>query len=444
MTAIAPPTVAPWGHADPAATGRDRFLSGRMWIAVFVLFALFFILTPYDLLSSVSGYSLAERRGEIDAALDTVEGGNMVRRVSVLLLLLAGVIALVLARRTPRRHRLAIVAPGVAFLLVALASPAWSDDAAFTLRRIIVLVVLAVSACGFARVWDLPTLARVTLALSGLSIACGLGAELLLGTMHPLDPEYRFRGLSHPNGMGQLCALFVLSALVLARDHEGRRPVLWWLCATLGIGLLLLTKARGALVGASAAIVVLALVTADRRAILFTGSALVAAVAAVLMLVPAAGSDLAALISLGRPGASGELLTLTGRTDLWHDLLQYVGQRPVLGYAYDSFWVPSRILDIARSQGWIVGSSHSGYMDVLISLGVVGLALYLGLLASCLWVAFRSRQSGGMGALFALVMLVWLVTNMFTEVIWFGTSIPSLVALMVVHRLALQEDPDAR
>ena len=50
-----------------------------------------------------------------------------------------------------------------------------------------------------------------------------------------------------------------------------------------------------------------------------------------------------------------------------------------------------------------------------------------------------SRRRLGQSALFAIATLLWLYTNMFTEVIWFETSIPSMVALLVMCRLAYRE-----
>lgn len=444
----APPIVhrAP-GLLESAAgaPGRTRFLSGWSWVALLFLFGLFFVLTPYDLLSSVSGYSLAERHGEIDVALDTVEGGSVARRVTVLLLLAGGLVAAVGSRRESRGYNLAVVTSASAFLILALASPLWGDEFAFTLRRVIVLLVLAVSAFGFARAWDPQTIPRVTFVLAGASIVVGLAAEVVLGTMHPLDPEYRFRGLSHPNSMGQLCALFALSSIVLARQFEGGRSAIMQGLAVVGLGLLVMTKARGSIVGVAAALLFVAVSTIGRRTLLLAGSTLGSLLLGVTMFLPGF-SDKAgeAISSLGRSqGGAADLLTLTGRTSLWQDLFQYTAQRPVLGYGYDSFWTPSRILDIARSQGWIIGSSHSGYIDVLIGLGGVGLAVFLLLLASCLWSSIAQwRRTRSAGSLFAVMILLWLLTNIFTEVIWFETSIPSFIGMLVVARLTLKEAPE--
>ncbi len=436
--------AGPWQPERAAPHGRPRFLNRGTWLGTIVLFALFFVLTPYDLLSSVSGYSFAERRGEIDVALDTVQGGNMVRRVTVLGLLCVGVIALLMTRRALRRYHPAVAVSAAGFLLLAMASPLWGDDPSFTVRRVMVLLVLAVSAWGLARLWDLQTLVRVTFLMTGLSIAFGLAAEVVLGTMHPLDPEYRFRGLSHPNEMGELCGLFVISSMLLAKQLTRRRAALMLVVGIVGLGMLVLTKARGALARTIMALTLLVVTTADRRVLLFLGSALVSVLSGVLLFLPGVSDKITGILNLGRTEGA-DVTTLTGRTDLWHDLLQYAAQRPLLGYGYDSFWVPSRILEIAKSQGWIIGSSHSGYVDVLIGLGGIGCVLFLSLLAACLWAAAAMhRRTGTTGSLFAVAVLVWLCTNMATEVIWFETSIPSFIAMMVVGRLAIREPSGVR
>lgn len=418
----------------------DRvFLSGPAWAAVLALFGIFWVLTPFDLVSAISGYSLAERRAEIDSALNTIGDGSVTRRMGVLALGLMGVVALVLSRRESRRYHVAVTGSASALLLLAFVSPLWGDDPVVTARRVIVLFVLVCAVYGFARWWDLDTLTRATLIMTGMSIVTGLVAECVLGTMHPLDPSYRFRGVTHSNHMGELCALFTISCVVLAKRFEGRRSAVMMLAGALGVGLLLLTKARGALIGTGAALAVISVLGLERRRLLLAVSASASAILGAAIFLPDFSDRTQLFLTLGRPDAS-DVMTLTGRTNLWHDLLQYAAARPILGYGYDSFWVPTRILEIASSQGWIIGSSHSGYLDVLMSLGGVGLTLFVFILASCLWIALSSvRRTGKASSLFGVAVLVWLCTNMITEVVWFEPVLPSFVGLMVVARLALRE-----
>lgn len=77
--------------------------------------------------------------------------------------------------------------------------------------------------------------------------------------------------------------------------------------------------------------------------------------------------------------------TLTGRTEIWKDVLSKIQERPFLGHGYQAFWRfwDGESADIMYSQGWPVTHSHNGFLDVSLDLGVIGLALFLiGLIAT--------------------------------------------------------------
>lgn len=85
----------------------------------------------------------------------------------------------------------------------------------------------------------------------------------------------------------------------------------------------------------------------------------------------------------GFTSAVGRDTTLTGRSEIWQSLLPVAMQHPFGGHGYGGFWTPET-LNFFR-----VGEAHSGYLDVLIDIGFMGLILVsLFLLSSC----HRARQ----------------------------------------------------
>jgi exopolysaccharide production protein ExoQ len=71
--------------------------------------------------------------------------------------------------------------------------------------------------------------------------------------------------------------------------------------------------------------------------------------------------------------------SLTGRADVWAALLPVALRKPLLGYGFGGFWTPSTRDQFGISEG------HSGYLDVLLDSGFVGLALVtMFLVSSCL------------------------------------------------------------
>jgi exopolysaccharide production protein ExoQ len=94
-------------------------------------------------------------------------------------------------------------------------------------------------------------------------------------------------------------------------------------------------------------------------------------VGALLLLV---GAGLVWSLVAAGISASGRDLTLTGRTDLWSDLLDIAAEHPVLGVGYGSFWIGNTHNLWARHL-WTPTQGHNGYIDVYLELGAVGLVV---------------------------------------------------------------------
>lgn len=68
----------------------------------------------------------------------------------------------------------------------------------------------------------------------------------------------------------------------------------------------------------------------------------------------------------------------TGRTMIWQALLDYIGDHPLLGSGYGSFWnigASSPIYDYATGELADVPNGHNGFLDLAAQLGLPGLAL---------------------------------------------------------------------
>ena len=86
---------------------------------------------------------------------------------------------------------------------------------------------------------------------------------------------------------------------------------------------------------------------------------------------------------------SGRDSTLTGRTDLWEDILKYASINPFTGVGYGSFWIGNLSHNLWDKHFWHPEQGHNGYIDVYVELGMIGLFLFGGLLIS----AFRKIKS---------------------------------------------------
>jgi O-antigen ligase len=90
------------------------------------------------------------------------------------------------------------------------------------------------------------------------------------------------------------------------------------------------------------------------------------------------------LVAVGSAAAIGGLLdgvltafgkdpTLTGRTEIWEQTMRLLSERPLLGHSMASFWQ----LDIVERTGIWFSNAHNGYLQLLIDLGLVGLATFV-------------------------------------------------------------------
>jgi exopolysaccharide production protein ExoQ len=69
----------------------------------------------------------------------------------------------------------------------------------------------------------------------------------------------------------------------------------------------------------------------------------------------------------------GRDITLTDRTNIWHDVYAAASGSPFLGVGYGGFWI-GRIANIPwnSQMTWVLGQGHSGYVDTYLQIGIVG------------------------------------------------------------------------
>lgn len=128
----------------------------------------------------------------------------------------------------------------------------------------------------------------------------------------------------------------------------------------------------------------------------------------------------------------GKDLSLTGRDNLWREIIIQGQKRPLLGYGYRAFWYTKASLEAAANNAWPPlpppgqfledFHSHNGYVEMFVMLGFTGLGL---LIASCVTVFSRLFKyltlAANVEALWMLQILLMIVIANYTEA-------PSLLA----------------
>jgi O-antigen ligase len=357
---------------DNVMPTAQRGHAALFWIALVVVGVAFFCTEHNLLITRMDMYGTTQDELETNAA-----GGKLANQVGFSLIAALGGVLLLLPGG--RRWRLGGVLPGLMLFLSAwcLASSLWSINAIQTAKRGIILLFCIAGALGIARQLTSRQVCLLCLAVAASYAAVGFGAEVALGTFKPLDGDYRFAGTLHPNGQGANCALLCLAAVCLLKGAQRGKGVLLILLAC-GLALMLLTRSRTACVALLASVLAVSIVNPSRRLVAgalaitwFTGAAALVALLCGIDLV----KELPGIVLLGRAEHIG---TLTGRTELWEELLDYAKEKPLLGYGYGSFWNYDHIDAISKTLFWDLSSAHSVYLEMVLGVGLIGvLALVL-------------------------------------------------------------------
>jgi O-antigen ligase len=243
-----------------------------------------------------------------------------------------------------------------------------------------------------------------------LALALPVAASLLRGLIDPAaalsamdsGAHLRLAGwFGSPNNLGRAAALLLLVVALGAAADRGHRGAAWRLLAVaLGAAALWQSESRGALIALLAALGWWAF--APRPG--WAGAAVAAAVAALLALValPWLADDLA--LAFSRSGRLEEMLSLTGRTEIWAASLDLAAQSPWWGHGFATsrellpqFW--------QTAHGWTTTSAHNLWLQAALGGGLVGVGLLVaGQLAWLRDALRRPRPAADAVVVFVLVL----------------------------------------
>jgi exopolysaccharide production protein ExoQ len=301
-----------------------------------------------------------------------------------------------LAPRSAVRH-LPISLAVLSLLTWMLISPLWAENStasSFLLRQSVLLLIgvtlvaglLPVTAITQALVWFVRAIVIITL----VALLISPEARLHLDPTGVSPPYPGWHGFFiHKNSMAPVFA----AGLVMILAFDGRRWTRQLTVAALAVLLVGSTSATGitaGLVGVSAWVWLgVYQRQGTRRSQVFVFSSFAVGVSALL-------GAIASLSTITE--VYGRDMTFTGRTFIWSSSLSAAAERPVTGYGLGGiFWQadPSeRTLQIWREVGFRAAHAHSGPLDLVLQLGLVGLILYLVVLGVALTAAWRLMRRG--------------------------------------------------
>jgi exopolysaccharide production protein ExoQ len=278
----------------------------------------------------------------------------------------------------------------IALAIFLLASAAWSVDSATTMRTGVQYLFLIIGAIGVAENVngdDFMDLLAWTCFLSALTsvVLLAIYPQDVLGEM-----SGDFRGVfPQKNPLGQAMAMGALACLhgLLA----SRRRRLFRITTMVAVILMTLRANSTTSLLTIALFILLGLmikVMHKRK-----NAAYIVKIGAIIVATPLA------LIAIFDQGTlltmMGKDETLTGRTDIWGYVIPDIYQRPLLGWGYAAFWTTENpaALKISNILRWWVPQAHNGVLEILLSVGLVGLIFYVFLLGRTVSLSLKSMRT---------------------------------------------------
>lgn len=330
------------------------------------------------------------------------------------------VTALPLAWR--ERNRFHTIIARMPFLVAAIGwcwiSVTWAADSVISLKRVVLLtIVLSVFISAAAAVRRPAALWQtVALLLAGI-LAVDLVSALAFPSLGR-EASGNFAGMHQSKNTAG--AITALTLLVWFFTDPPRKRTWWrWLRALVLLGGLVFLAGTGS--KTSLASVLVSGVLAVFLAVLARTGPLTAALGACLVMT--VGGAVALVVVVLSPQAVLTLLygdaTLTGRTVLWEFLWPSVEQHPWLGLGYQSLWLTGGMGMIERwsptTLNWAVHQAHNGYLDLLLTIGTVGLALVAVTLLSGLGRALKAQGADAGNGVLILAVLIFAMIHNITE-----------------------------
>jgi exopolysaccharide production protein ExoQ len=306
----------------------------------------------------------------------------------------------------------------LALLLMALVSPLWAEMPDLVFRRAAALagtclfgIVLAARFSFLEQLKILRWVFRLAAALSVAIVVLGHGVIMSTG-------GESVRGVfNHKNRLGAAMALALLVEWYIPEQARWLR-VVKAMSLGLFVGLLFYSNSITSVVTVAVTLLIMWAFTTIYRRYKLLVPLMFSVVVLVGLLLGALGLSVGSVTQ-----TMGRSSDLTGRTELWGSIASMIIDRPILGYGFSGFWegASSEASVVENNIGWSPSYSHNGYLEITLSLGLVGLMLFLWTLVTGVRRALAQAENPqSMTDLWPLAFLVFFIVHNFAEctILW--------------------------
>jgi len=329
-----------------------------------------------------------------------------------------------------RRQKNLIIWLGV-FLAFGALSTLWSLDSAYTLKKAIYQTLLCATVA--MSVFTARDPRRILLVIFSLFVVAILANLMAVATRPPSPIGYE--GIyDHKNTLGSTIGLAFMVSLYVLLSARGALRLVAVAAAFACIVLLIKSESKTAIGLAALAPLFGTLLYLTARwlrisplvAILF---GLCMTVAVYFLVSRLFGFDTSDVLLFLFHDA-----TFTGRTQIWAFVWEHIQQRPLLGHGYQGFWgIPNspkyraELPFIAK-----MAHGHNGVLDTILNTGVVGLVLYLIVIAKILRNCGNLAIRGAVLSWFYIAVMFYLLcSNLMESLLLLSEDAEDIVFLLV-------------
>ncbi|HEV8296434.1 MAG TPA: O-antigen ligase, partial [Acidimicrobiales bacterium] len=267
------------------------------------------------------------------------------------------------------------------FILMAVASTLWSTDPGTTIRRAVAMLLTTFFAYYLVvrfRLRDIIRLLAITFAIGTVLNIVWIVALKKYGITQTTISNAEsgdWSGIfTHKNALGRSCLTGSLTYLFAARSFPRWRVVCYALAVANAV-LIVGAHSRTAQISLILLVLLMVVYTGLRAQRTLFGGVAVALVGTAVIAGAFVTTNLGPITE-----ALGRDVTLTGRTQLWSDVVHEIGKRPIVGYGWSGFFTddplgPSR--PVLEHNRWNPPDAHNAVLQYLLDLGIIGTTLFV-------------------------------------------------------------------
>lgn len=287
----------------------------------------------------------------------------------------------------------------VLFMALPVLSVAWSTMPTETLQRAVAVTgssLLGLYLAIALKARDAMRIVAFAAFLGAIGSFITIVAVPSVGVMTVEHPGAWAGLYTHKNGLGQMAALgALLASAVLLADGTARNQ---WALVSLGLNVVLVAGSRSLTALILLVVVACALIVVGRFLHFIVRYSVVIGIALLLAVIAAAANFRSddVFVWLEAAGKDGNL---SSRLPMWQALIPFIEDRFWLGWGYEAFWHEANyaVHVIEAKLFFRPYYAHNGIIELWLSLGVLGVAIFLAVFSQFVWRTLRRLYAGQTG-----------------------------------------------